>query len=44
VTVSGEDPVSIAMDEISDGKLSFVKDEFDAELAGANSQVLHQDI
>ena len=29
--VSGKDPVSIAMDEIDEGTLSFVKDEFDED-------------
>jgi DNA-directed RNA polymerase subunit omega len=31
--VSGEDPVSIAMNEIDDGTLGYVADEFDHELA-----------
>ncbi len=33
-TISGQDPVSIAMDEIEDGKLAFVQESFDAEIAG----------
>ena len=33
-TISGQDPVTIAMDEIEDGTLSFVKESFDAEIAG----------
>ncbi len=37
--VSGEDPVSIAMDEIEAGTLSFVQDEFDVAISGANRQV-----
>ena len=37
--VSGKDPVSIAMDEIDEGTLSFVKDEFDEDIKGSNKQV-----
>lgn len=33
-TISGQDPVTIAMDEIEDGKLGFVQESFDAEIAG----------
>lgn len=33
-TISGQDPVTIAMDEIEDGTLSFVQESFDAEIAG----------
>ncbi|WP_077597897.1 DNA-directed RNA polymerase subunit omega [Olsenella urininfantis] len=39
--VSGEDPVSIAMEEIESGTLSFVKDEFDREIKGSNERVEH---
>lgn len=42
--VSGEDPVSIAMEEIVDGKLSYVKEDFDRKIAGANAEAMHQDI
>lgn len=42
--VSGEDPVSIAMGEIEDGTLSFVKESFDERLAGANKEAMHQSI
>lgn len=31
--VSGKDPISIAMDEIEDGTLGFVQEEFDEQLA-----------
>lgn len=31
--LSGKDPISIAMDEIEDGTLGFVQDEFDEQLA-----------
>ncbi len=34
--VSGKDTVSIAMEEIEDGTLSFVKEEFDKDIEGAN--------
>ena len=37
---SGQDPVSIAMDEIYDGTLSFVRDAFDEEIKGSNAEVL----
>ena len=35
--VSGEDTVSIAMEEIESGTLGFVKDEFDEDIKGANT-------
>jgi DNA-directed RNA polymerase subunit omega len=38
--VSGQDPVSIAMEEICDGTLSFVRDDFDEEIRGSNAEVL----
>ena len=34
--VSGKDPVTIAMDEIEDGTLSFDRDFFDAAIKGNN--------
>ena len=34
--VSGKDPVTIAMDEIEDGTLSFDRDFFDAAIKGIN--------
>ncbi len=37
--VSGEDSISIAMQEINDGVLGFVQDEFDEAIRGANTQV-----
>ena len=37
--ISGEDPVSIAMEEIESGVLSFVKERFDEEIKGSNRQV-----
>ncbi|MCI1997642.1 DNA-directed RNA polymerase subunit omega [Olsenella porci] len=39
--VSGEDPVSIAMQEIEDGTLGYVKDDFDSEIRGSNARVEH---
>ena len=39
--VSGEDPVSIAMQEIEDGPLGYVKDDFDSEIRGSNARVEH---
>ena len=33
---SGKDTVSIAMEEIKDGTLSFVKEDFDEDIKGAN--------
>jgi len=38
--VSGKDPVSIAMDEIEDGTLSFVQDEFDEDIKGSNKFII----
>ena len=38
--ISGKDTVSIAMDEIESGTLSFVKDEFDAELKAQNKGII----
>jgi DNA-directed RNA polymerase subunit omega len=37
--VSGEDSVSIAMAEINDNVLSYVKDEFDEAIKGSNARV-----
>lgn len=37
--VSGEDPVTIAMTEIEDGTLGFVKEKFDEEIKGNNTRV-----
>ncbi len=37
---SGKDPVSIAMDEIATGTLSFVREDFDEEIKGSNAEVL----
>ncbi len=37
--VSGEDTVSIAMQEINDDVLSFVQDEFDDQIRGSNARV-----
>lgn len=39
--VSGEDPVSIAMEEISDGTLGFDQEAFDDEVSGKNAPVEH---
>ncbi|MDD5799972.1 MAG: DNA-directed RNA polymerase subunit omega [Coriobacteriales bacterium] len=36
---SGEDPISTAMEEIDSGVLSFVKEDFDEDIKGANVQV-----
>lgn len=36
---SGEDTVSVAMQEINDDILGFVQDEFDEAIRGANSRV-----
>ncbi|MDO4537185.1 MAG: DNA-directed RNA polymerase subunit omega [Coriobacteriales bacterium] len=36
---AGDDTVSIAMQEINDGILSFVQEEFDEEIRGSNVQV-----
>ena len=38
--ISGEDPVSIAMDELESGVLGYVADEFDRNLKGSNDAVL----
>ena len=40
VVASGQDPVSIAMNEIEGGTLSFVRDAFDDEIRGSNAEVL----
>lgn len=37
--LSGQDPIGVAMQEIVDGKLSFVKEDFDEDIKGANSRV-----
>ena len=37
--VSGEDSISIAMQEVNDDVLSYVKDEFDEAIQGSNSRV-----
>lgn len=37
--VSGEDPISTAMEEIDSGTLSFVKEDFDEEIKGSNIRV-----
>ena len=37
--ISGEDPVSIAMEEIESGTLGFVQESFDEEISGSNRQV-----
>ena len=37
--VSGKDTVSIAMQEINDDVLGFVRDEFDDQIRGSNAQV-----
>ena len=34
--VSGKDPISVAMQEIEDGTLGFVKEDFDEDIKGAN--------
>ncbi len=36
---AGDDTISIAMQEINDGILGFVQDEFDEEIRGSNAQV-----
>ncbi len=36
---SGEDPVSIAMEEINGGILGFAQDEFDEAIKGSNKRV-----
>ena len=37
--IAGEDPVSIAMEEIDAGTLSFVQDAFDEDIKGSNKKV-----
>lgn len=37
---SGQDSVTIAMEEIYDGTLSFVREDFDEEIKGSNVEVL----
>jgi DNA-directed RNA polymerase subunit omega len=37
--ISGEDPVSIAMEEIESGTLGFVQDAFDEDIKGSNKKV-----
>jgi DNA-directed RNA polymerase subunit omega len=37
--ISGEDSVSIAMEEIEDGTLDFVREEFDENIRGSNRRV-----
>lgn len=37
--VSGEDPISTAMEEIDNGTLSFVQEDFDEEIKGSNIRV-----
>ena len=39
--VSGEDSVSIAMEEVESGVLGFVEDKFDEEIKGSNARVEH---
>lgn len=39
--VSGADPVSVAMEEIDEGTLGFVKEDFDEEIKGSNARVEH---
>lgn len=39
--VSGTDPVSVAMEEIDEGTLGFVKENFDEEIKGSNARVEH---
>lgn len=38
--ISGKDTVSIAMDEIESGTLSFAKDEFDSDLRAQNIGII----
>ena len=35
--VSGKDSISVAMNEVNDGTLGFVKDTFDDAIKGANT-------
>ncbi len=37
--VSGEDTISVAMNEIANDKLGFDQESFDSDIAGANSRV-----
>lgn len=37
--ISGEDSISIAMEELESGVLGFVQDSFDEEIKGSNKQV-----
>lgn len=37
--LSGKDPIGVAMDEIVAGTLSFVKEDFDEDIKGANSKI-----
>ena len=37
--ISGEDPVSIAMEEIETGVLGFVQEDFDEDIKGSNKKV-----
>ena len=39
--VSGTAPVSVAMEEIDEGTLGFVKEDFDEEIKGSNARVEH---
>lgn len=39
--VSGTDSVSVAMEEIDEGTLGFVKEDFDEEIKGSNARVEH---
>jgi DNA-directed RNA polymerase subunit omega len=39
--VSGEDSVSVAMEEIESGVLGFVEEKFDEEIKGSNARVEH---
>ena len=38
--VSGQDSVSVAMEEIADGTLSFIAEDFDEEIRTSNAEVL----
>lgn len=38
--VSGKDPVSIAMQEVDEDTLSFVKEDFDEDIKGSNAIAL----
>ena len=39
--VSGKDTVSVAMEEIEEGTLSFVREDFDRDIKGSNERVEH---